>query len=245
LIHRWKYAKTCHGVIANSQFVQRMLISSGVPPETIDVISPGIELPPELPSAEVRARARAAFGFASDHFVVGHAGAFTHEKGQDIALEAALILAPRLPQLRLLLAGDGPERSVLAARASDIATLPGFLEDLTDFYAALDLFIMPSRSEAWGLAALQAMAHGLAVIASDVGGLPELVIAGKTGWLVPPDSPQALAEAIQFAAANPDTRRDYGLNARACAARFTIERTVDQTEVFYARLLAEASQTAT
>jgi glycosyltransferase involved in cell wall biosynthesis len=249
LIHRWKYAKTCHGIIANSESVRGVLISTGIAAESIQVIPPGINLPAELPSADMRAQARARWGFTSAHFVVGHAGAFTHEKGQDVALEAAVLLQPKLPQLRMLLAGDGPERAnprmkELINQTTGIALLPGFLDHLSEFYAALDLFIMPSRSEGWGLTALQAMANGLAVIASDVGGLPELVESGKTGWLVPPDSVTALADAIEAAAAAPATRSEYGRNARQRAAQFSIERTVEQTEQFYARLLA-ASQTAT
>ena len=242
LIHRWKYAKTCHGIIANSEFVRQVLISSGVSGVDIEVIPPGIELPAELPNADLRARARARWGFAADDFVAGHAGAFTHEKGQDIALEAALLLAPKLPRFRLLLAGDGPERTL--NQTSGIAVLPGFLDDLTDFYAALDLFVMPSRSEGWGLTALRAMANGLAVIATNVGGLPELVEDGKTGWLIPPDSPQALADAIEAATSDPAHLAAQARNARERAAEFSINRTIEQTERFYTRLLA-ACQTAT
>ncbi len=82
----------------------------------------------------------------------------------------------------MLLVGDGPERR---NQTEGIAILPGFLDDLSEFHAALDVFIMPSRSEGWGLTALQAMANGLAVIASDVGGLRELVGArgGKRAGL--------------------------------------------------------------
>jgi glycosyltransferase involved in cell wall biosynthesis len=241
LIHCWKYTKTCHGIIANSESVRRVLIASGIPAEKIEVIPPGIEWPAELPTAGLRAQARARWGFSSEDFVIGHAGAFTREKGQDVALEAALLLAPRLPHARMLLAGDGPERR---AHTVGIAILPGFLDNLSEFYAALDLFIMPSRSEGWGLTALGAMANGLAVIATDVGGLPELVERGKTGWLVPPDSPAALAEAIEAAASDPARRCEYGRNARERAAQFSIQHTVEQTEQFYTRLLA-ASQTAT
>ena len=79
----------------------------------------------------------------------------------------------------MLLAGDGPERR---NQTEGIAILPGFLDDLSEFYAALDLFIMPSRSEGWGLTALQAMANGLAVIATDVGGLPR-ISGARQNWL--------------------------------------------------------------
>ena len=228
LIHRWKYSRTCHGVIALSQSVRQVLIAAGVPDSQIEVIVPGIEMPPELPGAEMRAAARARWGYSSDEFVIGHAAAFTPEKGQDVALQAALLLAPKLPRARMLLAGDGPERSKpdiaeLARQTSGIAQLPGFVDDLNQFYAALDLYIMPSRSEAWGLTALRAMAFGLPVIASNVGGLPEAIEDGKSGWLVPPESPEALAAAILNAASDPARLCEFGRNARERAAQFSIE----------------------
>jgi glycosyltransferase involved in cell wall biosynthesis len=119
--------------------------------------------------------------------------------------------------------------------------LPGFIGDLDDLYAGLDLYIMPSRSEAWGLTVLQAMAHGLAVVASNVGGLPEVIEHGKSGWLVPPESPEALAHAIEAAASDPARLCEFGRNARERAAQFSIERTVDRTEQFYYRLLADGA----
>jgi glycosyltransferase involved in cell wall biosynthesis len=240
LIHRWKYSLTCHGVIANSQAVRQVLIAAGVPDSHIEVIAPGIELPKSLPHSEARAKARARWGFTGDEFVIGHAGAFTHEKGQDVALRAALLLAGTLPRARWLLAGDGPERSEpavveLARQASGVAQLPGFIEDLDDFYSALDLFIMPSRSEGWGLTALRAMSFGVPVIASNVGGLPEMV--AKTGWLAPPESPEALAAAIVDAASDPPRLCWLGRQASDRAAQFSIELTVERTERFYLRLL--------
>lgn len=247
LVHRWKYSLTTHGVIALSQAVRQVLLEAGVPDAHIEVIEPGIELPAKLPDARLRAAARARWGFASGEFVIGHIAAFTREKGQDIALKAALELASRLPRARMLLAGDGPERSQpgvveLARQASGIAQLPGFVEDLDEFYAALDVFIMPSRSEAWGLTALRAMAFGLPVIASNVGGLPEAVEHGESGWLIQPERPAALAEAIVEAASDPARLAELGRRARARAEQFSIARTVERTEQLYARLLAEAGQ---
>jgi L-malate glycosyltransferase len=247
LIHRWKYSLTCHGVIANSKAVRQVLIEAGVPKAHIEVILPGIEMPKNLPDSVVRARARTRWGFTGDEFVIGHAGAFTHEKGQDVALKAALQLASRLPRARMLLAGEGPDRSepafaALAREASGTAQLPGFLADLDDFYAALDLFIMPSRSEAWGLTALRAMAFGLPVIASNVGGLPEVVEQGKSGWLVRSESPDALADAIIDAASDPARLGEFSRHARERAEQFSIDRTVERTEQFYSRLLAAAGK---
>jgi glycosyltransferase involved in cell wall biosynthesis len=246
LIHRWKYSRTCHGVIALSQSVRQVLLAAGVPDSHIEVIVPGVEMPGELPDMQARTQARTRWGYSRDEFVIGHAAAFTHEKGQDIALEAALLLAPRLPRARMLLVGDGPERAQprideLARAASGIAQLPGFVDNLDEFYAALDLFIMPSRSEAWGLTALRAMAYGLPVIASNVGGLPEAIEDQTSGWLVPPESPEALAAAIVDAASDSARLCEVGRHARERAAQFSIARTVEKTEQFYLRLLADAT----
>lgn len=247
LIHRWKYSLTAHGVIALSQAVRKVLLDAGVPDERIQVIEPGIEMPHEVRSAEAQARARARWGFPSDEFVIGHVAAFTREKGQDVALEAAVQLASQLPRARMLLAGDGPERSspemaALAERAAGVARLPGFVDDLDEFYAALDLYIMPSRSEAWGLTALRAMACGLPVVASNVGGLAEAVGHGKSGWLVEAESAEALAGAIVEAASDPVRLAEMGRAARRRAEQFSIERTVERTEQFYLRLLAGAGK---
>ena len=112
--------------------------------------------------------------------------------------------------------------------------------DYDEIVHALDVFLMPSRSEGWGLAALEAMAHGVPVIASRIGGLPEIVESGETGWLVAPDDPAALAEAIMLAARNRETLRESAVRARARARGFSLQETAARTEAFYLRLRAEA-----
>jgi glycosyltransferase involved in cell wall biosynthesis len=214
LIHRLKYTRTCHGIIAVSDAVRDVLIKAGVPGSRVTVIHTGVELPPETAARTWRTPR-----------VVGHLGAFTSEKGQDIAIEAARLL----PDVRFILAGDGPMREDLRRRAPKNVEFPGFLQDTSAFFEQIDLFIMPSRSEAWGLAAIEAIAHGVPVIASDIQGLAEIVESGKSGWLVPPDDPSALARAI--AAAYPLT----GMRDRA--AQFSVETMARQTEAFYRRLL--------
>jgi glycosyltransferase involved in cell wall biosynthesis len=160
-------------------------------------------------------------------------GAFTAEKGQEVAAAAARILRELLPRARVVLAGDGPLKNQIDR---EHVILPGFVADRAAFFASLDLFIMPSRSEAWGLAALEAMAHGVPVIASDIGGLAEIVDA-ESGWLVPPGDPAALASAIVAAASDPDRLRVTGFKARERARLFSVERMAQQTEDFYQRLL--------
>lgn len=230
----------CQGIIAVSGSIQRQLVDAGIRLEKIEVIPDGVELPSQPRSSEMRERARARWGVRDNEFVVGHLGAFTREKGQDIALEAINLLRAKLPQARLILAGDGPMRTAReilakAAQAGDRARLLGYVDDLAEFFAGLDLFIMPSRAEGLGSSVLLAMAHGLAVVASKVGGLPEIVDEGKTGWLVPPASPSALAEAIVAAASDPKRLDPMGSNGRERAQRFSSDIMVQRTECFYRR----------
>lgn len=239
LVQRLKYTWSCDGVIAVSQAVRRTLLDAGVPAERIEVIPTGVEIPAALPDAEQRARARRAWNLDDKDFAVGHLGAFTREKGQDVAAQAARLLESRLPRLKMILAGEGPLRSSIAAGPSLI--LPGHVEEPQQLLAALDLFVMPSRSEGWGLAALEAMAFGLPVVASNTGGLAEMIHAGETGWLVAPGDASALADAILEAASEAAGDRGglhaMGLRARECARRFSVEETAARTESFYLRVL--------
>jgi glycosyltransferase involved in cell wall biosynthesis len=224
--HRLKYKWTCHGIIAVSDAVRRALIESGVPDAKIEVIHTGIEVP------NIVSRER-----SSTNFVIGHMGAFTAEKGQDVAIAAASLLQASIPRARFVLAGEGPLLASVRKNAPASVTFPGFVSERSAFFAALDLFIMPSRAEAWGLAALEAMAHGVPVIASDVGGLPEIIQNENGGWLVPPGDAAALARAITTAAADPERLRAQGQRARERALSFSLDRMVGQTEALYRRLL--------
>jgi len=236
-VHRLKYTKTCDGIIAVSEAVRRVLVEAGVPDGKIEVIHTGIEIPSAPATQEQRAAARDKFGFRHGDFVAGHLGAFTFEKGQDIAITAAQTLRARMPQLRLILAGEG----ALAAAPGAII-MPGFIENREEFFAALDLFVMPSRSEGWGLAAAEALAHGVPVVASATGGLTEIVDPGATGWLVLAGDAQALAGAIVEAASDLERLREMGIRARISAPRFSSDRTAELTEAFYKRFLHASAE---
>jgi glycosyltransferase involved in cell wall biosynthesis len=228
--------------VAASDFIRQLLIRLEVPESKIELIPDGIEIPPELPSMATRTEARAHWGFGEDEFLAGHLGAFTPEKGQDIALEAFRLLVKRLPKARLLLAGEGPTLRTpaitrLLDELGDAVGLCGEIENLAEFFPALDLFVMPSKSEGLGSSAIMAMSYGLPVVASRVGGLPEIVEEARTGWLIEPASPSALAEAIMSAAGNPARLKQFGLNGRERARQFSFDIKVDRTEALYRRLL--------
>jgi glycosyltransferase involved in cell wall biosynthesis len=226
VVHWLKYGVACDRIIAVSQAVRERLIESGVPSRKIEVIYTGVALPRTIPTADERAAARASFGLGDSDFVLGHLGAFSWEKGQDAAVQALNYLT--IPNVRLMLAGANPPRF-----ENPRVVTPGYVEDRRRFFAALDLFVMPSRSEAWGLAALEAMAHGVPVVASAVGGLKEIVEDGVSGWLVPGDDPRALAGGIEQAR---PLLKEFGGRARARAAEFSVEETVRRTEALYLSL---------
>ena len=240
--HRLKYSDTCDAIVTVSDFIRQLLIRSQVPESMIELIPDGIEIPAELPSLTRRAEARARWGYGEVEFLVGHLGAFTREKGQEVALEAFRLLTERLPQARLLLAGEGPtlrDLEIVQMREGlgDRVRFCGAIENPAQFFPALDLFVMPSKSEGLGSSALMAMSYGLPVVASRVGGLPEIVEEARTGWLVEPASPSALANAILAAAGDRARLKQWGLNGRERARQFSIDIMVDRTEALYCRLL--------
>jgi L-malate glycosyltransferase len=240
-IHRAKYGFTCDAIIAVSEFVRKRLVDCGVPAERIVIIPDGIEIPTTLPSGNERKILRAECQFEDQDFVIGHLGAFTAEKGQDVAAEAVALLAGTLPRIVLLLAGDGPARRALeqqyAARSAAKVRFLGWVEDLCRFFACLDLFIMPSHNEGLGSSALMAMAYGLPVIASRTGGLTEIVDPERTGWLVEPGAPAELAQAIRHAISIREQLSVMGQVGREKARRFSSDILTAKTEALYYRLL--------
>jgi glycosyltransferase involved in cell wall biosynthesis len=240
--HRFIYARTCHAVIAVSEHIRGLLLETGVPPGRVEVIPDGIEIPAAALTAAQRHEARHAWGLEDPHFVVGQLGAFTPEKGQEVALKAIASLVERLPEIRLILAGETTADFLsnfpmsMGALRERVQFL-GRLEDLSQFLAAIDLLIMPSRAEGLGSAALIGMAQGVPVVASRVGGLPEIVSDGENGWLVEPSSSQALAIAIAAAAADRERLKLYGQAARERARQFSDVIMLQRTEALYSRLL--------
>ena len=151
----------------------------------------------------------------------------------------------------LVLVGDGPERRAVEELAGslgvgDAVAFAGERRSLGDLFAHADLFLLPSEQESFGLAALESLASGVPVVASDVGGVPEVVTQGETGWLVPARDPMAMARAALALLADPARRRTMGRAARASAlARFQPGPLVDRTERLYRELLARPATGST
>jgi glycosyltransferase involved in cell wall biosynthesis len=171
--------------------------------------------------------------------VIGTACRLEMIKGLHSLLEAIKILAPVFPEVRVEIAGDGSLRGTLEQESrqlglSGMVSFLGWREDLPTVMAGWDIFVMPSLDEGFGVAALEAMAAGLPVIASAVGGLSELVQNGETGWLVPPAAPVDLAQRLSQLIHDSRKREAMGIAGRKRASDcFSIPQMVDQTVAVY------------
>jgi glycosyltransferase involved in cell wall biosynthesis len=161
------------------------------------------------------------------------------EKAHEVLLRAAARVLPLHPELQFQIAGDGPRMEELRALADSLGianhvSFLGHREDVPALLAAADAFVLPSRSEAFPNGAIEAMAAGLPVVASAVGGLLDLIEPGRTGLLVEPDNVQALADAIAALTASPPLAAALGGAARdEVARRYGFDRMVRSFEDLY------------
>jgi glycosyltransferase involved in cell wall biosynthesis len=201
-------------------------------PSRFRVLRSGIDLRPLRRARRRRAACRARFGFAPGDLVVGTLCRLEPVKGADTLLEGFLRAAAAEPRLRLLIVGDGPRREPLRRRAAavpgvrDRVAIPGAWLPPEEVLPALDLFVLASRNEGMGRALVEAMACGVAVAATDVGGVAEVLEEGRAGLLIPPDDPEAVAAAIARVASDPALRERFGRRGRARAVDFGAGRMV-------------------
>jgi glycosyltransferase involved in cell wall biosynthesis len=165
-----------------------------------------------------RMEARRQLGITPDESVLIAVGRLSLEKGHIDLIHAFRELRGKGRPARLILVGDGPERSSLERVAEEGVVFTGQVRDTAPYYAAADLMILPSLTEGSPNVLLEAMAVNVPVVATEVGGIPEIVRHGETALLVPPRSPMLLAEAIEQILSQPDLRSSLTANARAVIA---------------------------
>ncbi len=231
-----------HRVVAVAQKAADTLVHAGIAPSKIVVIPNAVDRS-DIDTPLSKAEARAALGLDPAAFVGAVVGRLSHEKGQDIALEALAQVAAAGAELTLAFAGDGPDREALEARTralglGDRVRFLGHQKQVGVVYRAADLLVMPSRSEAMPNALLEAMTVGLPVVATSVGGVPEVARHGVDGWIVPPASPESLAAAMLEARRDPEARAARVAEAqRRTADRHAPARRADRYLDLYASVL--------
>lgn len=192
-----------------------------------------------------REEVRTSLSLAHDDFAIGIVGQLTPRKGQMELLEAFEKLSRTVPNAVLVIAGsaifnrDFEYEQLLRSSTqrlglSDRVKMLGARKDVPEIMRALDLLVVNSRREPFGLVACEAMACGTPVLATACDGLPEIIDHQTNGWLVPFGNQQALVDALSFLAERPDVRRTLADAAReAVAQRFTLERYMNELQAFY------------
>lgn len=220
--------RRAHAIVANSGAAATQLLREGVAAAKIRLIPNGVDLPPETPRHQRRSLRRLVM-----------VANLRQEKGHDVLIDAAPQIFSSCPDAEICLAGNGPMAEALQerARARGVGGRVQFLgecDDVPSLLAQADIFVLPSRSEALPNALIEAMAAGLPVVASRVGGVPEIVTHGQNGVLVEPGRPTDLASAIVDLIDHPGAAAGLGNAARSWVSRtYSFERMVSSTERLY------------
>lgn len=232
-------------VVCVSRAMAERVQRTGISLKSIAIIRNAIDPAPFAAANRADARRVVEAHFASPpRWIVGAAGRLSVEKGMDVLVAAARLLCHQLPRAGVVIFGEGPMRSALEEQIrqhelTGKVILAGFRSDLETILPGLDLFVQSSHTEGLPVAVLEAQAAAVPVVATAVGGTPEVVLEGRTGHLVPPANPSALAERIAATLQEDDRRREM-----ACAARqvvqedFTFAAQAAQYQELLARLAA-------
>lgn len=237
LRNRLVYGRWVRRAVGISPAVSRRLLDGGVPEQKVRTVWSVVD-PARVEPSRPRDELRRERGLDAGDVVVLAAASLVRRKGLDLLLEA-LAGVDRGARVQLWIAGEGPERAALERRAAapDLVgrvRFEGRVERVADLLAACDLVALPSRAEGLGVAALEAMAAGRAVLATRVGGLGEAVVDGETGLLVESESVPALRAALTRLAADGALRAQLGAGGRArVAAQFRPEHMVTAYEALY------------
>ncbi len=246
LVNRLVYGSFVRRAVGIAPAIARRLREGGVEPNLVRMVPSTVDADALTPQ-RTRAQVREAEDVPETATLILAAAHLTYRKGFDIALKAFAASREGCPDAWLWIAGDGPERASLESLARELeivdrVQLLGRRTDMADLLNAADLFVMPSRSEGLGIAALEAMAAGLPVLASKVGGLGDAVVHGRTGMLVPPEDVSALTDALVTLLSDPAARKRLGAaGPDRIDEGFRPEQMVASYEALYREVLVESA----
>ena len=231
-------------IITISPHLREEIAAYGViRPDRIDVIPLGFDLEPFTAQRREAGVFRRSLGLPEDTRLIAAVGRLVKIKNLPLFLEAAARVHPQVPAARFIFVGDGELRADLEAQAralgiGDVVVFTGWRRDLPQIYADLDAVVISSDNEGTPVCLIEAMATGCPVIATCVGGVPDLIVAGETGRLVPPGDPAALAAAMLDLVREPEGTRTMAAAAqRQIVARYGAERLITDMDCLYRRLL--------
>jgi glycosyltransferase involved in cell wall biosynthesis len=201
-----------------------------IPFDRISVVYNGIPIPHSYDGDNTRQY----LGIGRDTILVGTIARLIPSKGIQHLLDAIPLVMRSYKDIHFVVIGDGPYEEMLKKKAIELGieniTFVGYVNTVWGYLDAIDIFVLPTLSEGLGISILEAMAMGKPVIASRVGGIPEIINHDDNGYLISPGDSGALAFAILYLAANPQVRKDYGQRGcRDVRAHFSVEKMVDAT----------------
>jgi glycosyltransferase involved in cell wall biosynthesis len=237
-LSRLKYNWFQDRVITVSLSIQETLIEGGVRPDLVQVIYEGVDLD------WIDTHQSASVLKVGERLKVGTVAYLSPEKGHHVLLEAAARIISRFPEVVFVLVGKGESMSELREKIRELdiedhVIFTGFRDDIEALMKEFDIFCLPSLSEGLSSAILVAMASSLPVVATRVGGIPELVVDGESGVLVPANDARQLAAALGQVLESQSLRRRLGqAGRRRVEQKFMLQRKLDETEQLYLSLLA-------
>jgi glycosyltransferase involved in cell wall biosynthesis len=238
-LSRWKYRQVdCF--ICSSEAIRDLLVQDGVPAQRAVTVHEGIDV--DRVEHAPPANLHEDLWLPHNAPIVGNVAALVPHKGQKHLIDAAQIVLRAMPDARFVIAGEGElreslERQIREHRLEKHVFLTGFRPDVLSVLKAFDIFVMSSTTEGLGTSILDAMAAGKPVVGTRAGGIPEAVVDGETGLLVPPRDPHAMADAIVQLLGDEPRRRRMGAAGRERArALFSAERMVQETLRVYRRV---------
>jgi glycosyltransferase involved in cell wall biosynthesis len=242
-------ARVTTRLIAVSPEVRDDLVSLGVAPASkFVVIRLGIELGERVGDAddgEARQETRRRLGLSPDAFVVGWVGRMTAVKRTEDLVRVTRKLVDLDVDASLCLVGDGPDRDALEAYAHELGVVKrcffvGYQEDVARFYSAIDVLLLPSANEGTPVSVIEAFAAGRPAVATDVGGVPDVIREGVDGFLAGVGDIDVLAGRLAELAADPERRAAMGASGRErVLSRYAVDRLVDDVDQLYRALLAD------
>ena len=240
---RWKYSQVdCF--LAISHAVRDRLVADGIPSRKVAIVHEGVDV--ERAAAVPSGNVHAALFLPTRAPVVGNVGALVAQKNQHMLIDAAALVVRDVPDARFVILGEGELRSTLEDQIKQKhlerhVFLAGFRADVLELMKDFDVFALSSIQEGMCTSLVDAMAAAKPTVATSVGGVPEVVADGETGFLVPARDHHALAEKIVRLLKDEGLRRRMGEAGLARARRlFTVERMVDETAAAYERLVGRS-----
>jgi glycosyltransferase involved in cell wall biosynthesis len=242
LLERWTARITNAIVTLTPQEKEDHLCFHIAPEEKFAVIHSGINLETFLAASFQSAETKAVLGILPEMTVVGTVGRLTTVKGQDVLIRAASDLIRQGEKIVLLLLGEGELRRDLEELTfrlgiAERVRFLGWRSDVARVMSAFDIFCLPSRNEGMGKVLVEAMALGKAIVASDIGGIKDIVLHGENGLLVPVGDVEAWAEAIGRLCRDPERRRRMGDAGRLIAPRYSSDEMIKKIDQLYGKLL--------